>query len=247
MTTDTSRTWTAGSPSGRIRCWVESLILAVGFPASLWTVSRLISISIPAAIHGTSVQRFLLWITGTGIVEWLFLIASWLVLRSRRSSFTDLGVWRRGTWAAWVLALALAALAIGSNLRFLPRMNVPISYVFFPRGFHLVAALLLGITAGFCEEVLFRAFLMTEFAKAGYNKFIQVVIPGVAFGLAHAGYLSLGFLIWLRIAIPTALLGMLWGIAYLLGRRSLIPEIVAHFLNDSTALPWVIFFMVTAR
>ena len=42
-----------------------------------------------------------------------------------------------------------------------------------PPGFHLVAALLLGITAGFCEEVLFRAFLMTEFAnqlqKAGYS------------------------------------------------------------------------------
>src|SRR5437868_8009162 len=32
----------------------------------------------------------------------------------------------------------------------------------------------------------------TEFANAGYSKIIQVLIPGVAFGLAHAGYLNQG-------------------------------------------------------
>ena len=40
---------------------------------------------------------------------------------------------------------------------------------------------------------------------------------------------------------------MMWGIAYLLARRSLVPVIVARFLNDATALPWITFFMVTAR
>jgi len=105
--------------------------------------------------------------------------------------------------------------------------------------------MMMGITAGFCEEVLFRGFLMTEFANAGYRKVAQVVIPGVAFGLSHAGYLNQGFLPWLGIAAPTAFLGMMWGVAYLLGRRSLVPAIVAHFLNDATALPWISFFMVT--
>jgi hypothetical protein len=76
------------------------------------------------------------------------------------------------------MALLFAALSIGSNLRFLPRMHIPISYAFMPPGFHLAAALLLGITAGFREEVLFRAFLMTEFANAGYGKVMQVLMPG---------------------------------------------------------------------
>jgi len=107
-----------------------------------------------------------------------------------------LGVWRVGTWSAWVLALALAVLSILSNFRLFPRMHIPISYAFVPHGFHLFAALVLGVTAGFCEEVLFRAFLMTQFAKAGYGKTIQVLIPGLAFGLAHAGYLNQGFLVW---------------------------------------------------
>ena len=99
----------------------------------------------------------------------------------------------------------------------------------------MLAALMMGTTAGFCEEVLFRAFLMTEFADAGYGKVAQVLIPGVAFGLSHAGYLNQGFLPWLGIAVPTAFLGMMWGVAYLLGRRSLVPAIVAHFLNDDGA------------
>lgn len=94
--------------------------------------------------------------------------------------------------------------------------------------------------------MLFRAFLMTEFANAGYGKVMQVLIPGLAFGLAHAGYLNQGLLVWLGIMLPTMFLGMMWGIAYLLGRRSLVPALTAHFLNDATALPWIVFFMVTA-
>jgi membrane protease YdiL (CAAX protease family) len=213
----------------------------------IWCVSKLISVSLPGIAHGSPEQRFLLWISGPAVVEWLFVIALWFLLRNRRISFRELGVWRAGTWSAWAFALLFAALSITSNLRFLPRMHIPISYAFFPPGIHLFAALLMGTTAGFCEEVLFRAFLMTEFAKAGYGKSMQVLAPGLVFGLAHAGYLNQGFLPWLGIMLPTAFIGMMWGVAYLLGGRSLIPAMVAHFLNDSTALPWVTFFMVTAH
>jgi membrane protease YdiL (CAAX protease family) len=231
----------------RFRCWVESLILGLGLPAGIWVVSKLIRFNIPAAVHGSAEQRFFLWIIAGLIVEWAFLIALWFLLRSRGSSFKDLGVWRFGTTHAWILALFFAAVSIGSNLRLLPRMHIPVSYAFLPPGFHLVAALLMGITAGFCEEVLFRAFLMTEFAAAGYGKLMQVLMPGVAFGLSHAGYLNQGILPWLGIVLPTAFLGMMWGVAYLLGRRSLVPTIIAHFLNDATALPWILFFIITAH
>ncbi len=237
----------ASASSRRLLCWIDSLILGLGMPSGIWTISRLISLYIPAAVHGSREQRFLLWILGGGIVEWSFVIVLWFLLRARRSSFRELGIWRLGTWPAWTLALLIAALSIASNLRFLPRMHIPIYYAFLPHGFHLVAALLMGTTAGFCEEVLFRGFLMTEFAKAGYGKGMQVFIPGLAFGLSHAGYLSQGFLPWLGIAVPVACIGMVWGTAYLLGRRSLVPAVVGHFLNDATALPWIMFFIITGR
>jgi membrane protease YdiL (CAAX protease family) len=210
-------------------------------------VSKLISFSIRAAEHGSPEQLYLLWILGGVVAEWTFVAILWLVLQKRGSSFRSLGVWRVGTWLAWVMELLFAALSIASNLRLLLRWNIPVSYAFFLHGFHLLASLLLGITAGFCEEVLFRAFLMTEFADAGYGTAAQVLIPGIAFGLSHAGYLNQGLLPWLGIMIPTAFLGMMWGWAYLLGRRSLLPAMAAHFLNDATALAWVGFFMVTAR
>src|SRR5262249_21756828 len=81
---------------------------------------------------------------------------------------------------------------------------------------------------------------------AGYGKAIQVVVPGAAFGLSHAGYRSQGLMVWLGIMLPTALLGVMWGDAYLLVRRSLLPGTVAHFLNDATALRWIVFLMVTS-
>lgn len=237
---------TTSRSTGRVRCWIECLLLVLVIPAATWAVGKLISVSIPSADHGSPAQRYLYWVSHGVVVEWLVVVALWFLLRSRGSSFKEFGVWRVGTWAAWAVALLFAALSIANNLRFFRFAHIPISYAFFPSGFHLVAALVMGITAGFCEEIMFRGFLMTELAKAGYSKFVQVFIQGIAFGLAHAGYLSQGFIAWLGIAVPTAFLGMMWGIAYLLGRRSLIPVIVAHFFNDSIALPWILFFMATA-
>jgi membrane protease YdiL (CAAX protease family) len=234
-----------GRSSSRVQCWLESLVLAVGSPLAIWVVSRLVPLSM--ASHASPELRFLLWISQGAVVLWSFVIVLWFVLRRRGASFHDLGVWRLGTWPAWLVAILFAALSTSSNLRFFPRMHIPISYAFLPPGLHLPAALMIGITGGFCEEVLFRAFLMTEFAEAGYGKFVQVVIPGLAFGLSHAGYLNQGFLPWLGLMLPTAAIGIVWGIAYLLGRRSLVPAIVAHFLNSATALPWILFFMVTAH
>jgi len=195
--------------------------------------------------HGSAEQRFLLWTAGPAVVEWLFVLIVWCLLKARGSSFGVIGVWRCGTWPAWLMALLFGGLSIASNLRFLPMLHIPISYAFWPRSaFHLSTALLVGITAGFCEEVLFRAFLMTEFAEVGHGKLTQVIAPGIAFGLSHAGYLNQGFLPWLGIMLPTAFVGMMWGVSYLLGGRGLLPAMVAHFLNDATALHWIAFYML---
>lgn len=233
-------------PAQRGRCWLDALVLGLGLPAAIWAFSKAVAATVPMAASGTAEQRWVLSLLGGVVAEWLFVVALWIALRRRGSSFRSLGVWRAGTLAGWTVALAAGALSIASNLRFLPRMHVPILNAFAPSGYHLLGALMMGITAGFCEEVLFRAFLMTEFADAGYGRAMQVIVPGIAFGLSHAGYLNQGFVVWLGIMVPTAVLGMVWGVAYLLGRRGLVPCILAHFLNDSTALPWVMFMMVAA-
>lgn len=82
------------------------------------------------------------WIAGGAIAEWLLVLEVVFALRHRQLSLKDIGVWRMGSWRAWVFALFFAALSIGGNLRFLPRMKVPIASAFFLHGFHLLAALI---------------------------------------------------------------------------------------------------------
>lgn len=145
MTTQASGVRTAGKFAGRVQCWVESVVLGLGSPVVIWGLSRLISVSVPTAAYGSPEQRFLLWASEGAVVLWSFVIVLWFVLRGRGLSFHALGVWRLGTWPGWVVALVFAALSTGSNLRFLPRMHVPISYAFLPPGLHLPAALIIGL------------------------------------------------------------------------------------------------------
>lgn len=227
----------------RRRCWLEWCLLAFGTPALIVGLTRLVSLTGLESHFSTADERYVVSILGGVMAEWIVVAGAWYFLRRRNETLGDFGTWKPGHWAGWVFALSFAGLSIASNLRFLPRMGVPVSAAFAPRGSHLVAALALGITAGFCEEFLFRGLLMTDFARSGYGKGSQVILPGIAFGLSHLGYSGHGLLAAVGIMVPTALLGMLWGIAYLLGRRGLLPCMVAHFLNDATALPWIGFFM----
>src|SRR5258708_3543077 len=175
-----------------VRLWTEFVILGLGLPAAIWVAAKLIKLSIPAATHGSPGERFLWWIAGPAIAEWLFVLGVVFVLRQRQLSLEDIGVWRVGNWRSWVFALFFAALSIGGNLRFLPRMNIPILSAFFPHGFHLLAALMMGTTAGFFGEVFFCSFLMAEFADARYKEVAPVLISRVAFRLSHARDLDQG-------------------------------------------------------
>jgi hypothetical protein len=73
-----------------VRPWTEFVILALGLPAAIWVASKLIKLSIPAATHGSPGERFLLWIAGPAIAEWLFVLGVVFVLRHRQLSLKDI-------------------------------------------------------------------------------------------------------------------------------------------------------------
>ena len=112
-----------------IRLWTEFVILALGLPAAIWVASKLIKLSVPAATQGSPGERFLWWITGPAIAEWLFVLGVVFVLRHRQLSLKDIGVWRVGNWRAlcredpwffscWVVILDRTRLAL--HIRSLP-------------------------------------------------------------------------------------------------------------------------------
>ncbi|MEO6871641.1 MAG: CPBP family glutamic-type intramembrane protease [Chthoniobacterales bacterium] len=46
--------------------------------------------------------------------------------------------------------------------------------------------------------------------------------------------------------IPTVILGMIYSLVYLTARRSLMPSIVSHFINDVVVIPLVFMAQVFA-
>jgi uncharacterized protein len=85
----------------------------------------------------------------------------------------------------------------------------------------------LALTAGVCEEFLYRGFAMAALAEAGLATWAVVLISSVLFGLAHSyqGKSGVG---------GTALMGLVLGVARVV-LHSLLPVMVWHSVVDIVA------------
>jgi len=91
----------------------------------------------------------------------------------------------------------------------------------------LVPFLALAVTAGLCEEFLYRGFAMAMIARVGLPTGVVILFSSILFGLAHLYQGRAGF-------VSTMVLGLLFGIARaVLG--SLVPVIVWHTGVDVVA------------
>lgn len=99
----------------------------------------------------------------------------------------------------------------------------------------LYAFVYVWIFAGFYEEIVFRGFIMRRFAmvfgREGKNWpwYAAIVLQGSVFGIAHMYQGVYG-------VILTGIAGMLFGIAFFMGKKNLWPIILAHGLYDSTRI-----------
>lgn len=91
------------------------------------------------------------------------------------------------------------------------------------RGDHLLILTLfhVGVVPAICEETLYRGYVMRAFEKS-WGIWPAIIVSGLLFGLYH---------IQLSNLIPLATLGMLFAFLTWVS-RSIIPAIVAHFVNN---------------
>jgi uncharacterized protein len=87
--------------------------------------------------------------------------------------------------------------------------------------------LALALTAGCCEEFLYRGFAMAAFGRAGFPIWVSVVVSSVLFGAAHL-YQGRGGL------IGTGILGLLFG-AFRAYTGSFVPVAAWHAAVDIVA------------
>ena len=91
----------------------------------------------------------------------------------------------------------------------------------------VIPFLALALTAGICEEFLYRGFGMAAIGRAGLPSVVVILLSSVLFGLAHLYQGRAGF-------VSTMVLGILFGISRI-ALGSLLPVIVWHVAVDVVA------------
>ncbi len=160
-----------------------------------------------------------------------------LGLRPRGVSLRELigGKWTRASdvlldvgvailfWMAVGIMLTLMRAILGENAAAIRAMKLllPQSLV------EMAAFVLLSVTAGFCEELMFRGYLQRQFLALTQRPAAAVALQALVFGAAHSyqGWKS---------AVTITVYGAMFGILALL-RKSLRPGMLQHAMQDSFA------------
>lgn len=103
-------------------------------------------------------------------------------------------------------------------------------------------AVLVAVASGFCEEMIFRKWLMDILQHKGYGPVLQLAGSAVAFGLAHAvwGLMRGSLRAALGAMIATGALGLAFAAIYLASHRIVLPCIVSHFLINLLIEPGLV-------
>jgi uncharacterized protein len=206
--------------------WHTVVVLVVMLAASLaGAINR--NLSPIGGPHGRAAGYLLVM-----IFEWVMVAFIWYGVRRRGIPLRDLigGNWPGARAVLRDLGIAIVFLIIsGLVLNGLQHLlkAVPNQAIrnMFPHGAtEITVYLLLTMTAGFCEELIFRGYLQRQFTALTQASAAGIVLQGIAFGVGH-GYQ--GWKYMLMIAVFGAMFGVLaqW-------RRSLRPGMIAHFVQD---------------
>ena len=181
------------------------------------------------------------------VLVWLLFGAACILLRLRGQTLHGIG-WKMSSsiWG-WLLGFVFGVLYAGFTLFRMIHAGAPVLTDW--SLFRILVALGIGVSAGICEETVFRGFVMSQTRDGGVHWVLQVLISAILFGLAHAGWGGLsGHIDMKQLAGAvgaTAFLGLLMAITYLASGRSLTPPIIAHATIDFVVEPWLLLYAVT--
>lgn len=231
MATETATRISSADHSAVAPVWHTILFITVFIVLSLVSVRTVHSF--PA--HG---DRFRLYAVSVSSEVALVLYVWLLGLRLRGKTVRELigGKWSRASDVLMDVAIAIlfwmAVIAVLAALRFVLHTNGSaalrdIKPLLPQTGQEMAAFVGLAVTAGFCEEFLFRGYLQRQFLAWTRIPAAAVVLQAAVFGFGH---LYQGW----RNAVAIALYGAMFGILALM-RKSLRPGMIQHAMQDSVA------------
>lgn len=181
------------------------------------------------------------------VLVWLLFGATCVILWLRGQSLLSIG-WKMSSsiWG-WLLGFVFGVLYAGFTMMGMIQAGVPVLTDW--SLFRILVALGIGISAGICEETVFRGFVMTQASDGGAHWTVQILLSAILFGLAHAGWGGLSGHIQMTQMIgamaATTVLGLMLAITYVASGRSLTPAIIAHATIDIVVEPWLLLYAVT--
>lgn len=204
----------------------------------LTAISIVVAISALAFVGEIAVADRLPWgeeARGIAAVLCGAITAVWLTAR-QGGSLAAIGLTRPRRWSTvplWVFGIFVT---FGTAQALVPQLLAPyfdlpppdMSRYDFMRGNAIAAvsfALLLPLTAAIPEEIVYRGFLIRQFERLYGNgpaaAALAVLSQAIVFGLVHFQW-GLGGV------VMTAIMGLIWGAAFLLCGRNLWVVIIAH-------------------
>jgi uncharacterized protein len=217
-------------------------------PWDFWLIFIVLGVLLPLRGH-LRLQKLMV-IPQVGTRERLSLYAStigfqWLAAAvvawrawARGLSFEQLGLVIHGPWRTLIVAIVGAATLGGLqwlNLRRMGKssgkarefMQVLAERILPQSRQELAPFLALAMTAGVCEEILYRGFAMAALTRAGLPIWSVVLLSSILFGLAHL-YQGRGGL------LSTLVIGTVFGTARI-AYDGLFPVMLWHFTVDAVA------------
>ncbi len=207
----------------------------------------LLVLGVVVPLHGRAKMRRLLALPQISSLERLSLYASTIAFQWVIVALAAWRAWARGLGSAELgtlipdpqriaIAAAAGALLVGAfqwfSLRRMGRVQrkphgsfFHLAQLILPRTeVEMLAYVALSLTAGLCEEFLYRGFAMAAFLRVGIPAWAVVLATAALFGLAHLYQGRKG-------VITTLVLGIAFGAARI-GYHSIAPVVVWHATID---------------
>jgi membrane protease YdiL (CAAX protease family) len=183
---------------------------------------------------GLTERERMLTYGGTLIQEWVLFLYVYLGMRRRvtvrqciNARWASAGdVWRDigiafGVWAVLIVINGVSALIFRSHDLAVPKA---VAQLLPHVAMELPVWTALAISAGFCEEFIFRGYLQEQCKRLTGSVAVAVVIQAVFFGLGH------GYQGWTQM-VAIFFLALVFGIVAA-WRKSLAPTMIAHGWTD---------------
>ena len=196
-----------------------------------FSVSGLVSNSSSDNTISSSFKIFLY--LGTTIAEWALLYYMWIgIKKTKKISLVKLITGKDNLefglndilkgFAFWIIAgivLYLVKYLLGlpvisnTNHNLLPQNFLEYTLFF-----------ILSLSAGFCEEIVYRGYFQKQFSAIFKNKWIAILLQGLLFGFSH-GYQGIKYMVLISV------FGVLFGLlAHYV--KNLKPGMIAHSWED---------------